>query len=98
MNSLIENGTMKYVESGACFAYVLSDNSLSLPTEYKVLESQNSSFVKCMKMMFNGKTMLYYVPGTMKPLNSLLKRIDGDSFVKIVANLFTEINKVNEKC
>lgn len=96
MNSLIENGTLKYVESGACFAYVLSDNSLFLPTEYKVLQSQNSSFVKCMKMMFNGETMLYYLPGTTKPLNTMLKKIDGNSFVKIVVNLFTEINKVND--
>ena len=53
MNTLIENNYIKEMECGANFAYVLSDNSAFLSTEYKVLQSQtNSCFVKCMKVQF----------------------------------------------
>lgn len=56
MNALIENNYIKEIECGSNFSYILNDNSTFLSTEYKVLQSQaNSCFVKCMKMMYNGK-------------------------------------------
>lgn len=77
---------------GANFAYVLSDNSDFLSTEYKVLQSQrNSSFVRCMKMLYNGKVQLYYMVEKLKPLTALLPALDGDSFITVVSNLFASI-------
>ena len=62
MNVLIENNYIKEMECGSNFAYILSDNNSFLSTEYKVLQSQaKSCFVKCMKMMYNGKIQLYYL-------------------------------------
>lgn len=59
MNSLIENGYIRELECGANFSYVLEDGSTFLSTEYKVLQSQTDScFVKCMKMLYNGKIQL----------------------------------------
>lgn len=95
MNNLLEKGVLTYVESSSCFAYVLNDNSMFLPTEYKVLQGQSGSFVKCMKMLYNGKIMLYYIPGSAKPLSALLGRIDGDAFIKIVRNLLHDVVEVN---
>ncbi len=95
MNNLLEKGVLTYVESSSCFAYVLNDNSIFLPTEYKVLQGQSGSFVKCMKMLYNGKIMLYYIPGSAKPLSALLGRIDGDAFIKIVRNLLHDVVEVN---
>lgn len=95
MNNLLEKDVLTYVESSSCFAYVLNDNSIFLPTEYKVLQGQSGSFVKCMKMLYNGKIMLYYIPGSAKPLSALLGRIDGDAFIKIVRNLLHDVVEVN---
>lgn len=95
MNALIEKGLLTEMVCGSNFSYVLSDNNNFLPTEYKVLQSQaNSCFVKCMKMMFNGKVQIYYLTKGLKPFSTLIPTLDADSFLIIVANLFSDIIEV----
>jgi len=95
MNVLIENCNISEMACGSNFSYILSDSSAFLSTEYKVLQSQvNSCFVKCMKMMYNGKVQLYYLTNTMKTFSSLLSSLDTESFLTIVANLFADIIEV----
>ena len=92
MNTLIENNYISEMECGSNFAYVLSDNSTFLSTEYKVLQSQaNSCFVKCMKMMYNGKVQLYYLTKGLKSFASMIPSMDSDSFLTIVSNLLSDI-------
>lgn len=92
MNALIEKGFITEMTCGSNFAYILNDNAIFFPTEYKVLQSQtNSCFVKCMKMLYNGKLQLYYVTDGLKPLSSLLPTLDPDSFMTIVSNLFADV-------
>lgn len=92
MNALIENNYIKEMECGSNFSYVLSDNSTFLSTEYKVLQSQgNSCFVKCMKMMYNGKVQLYYLTKGLKSFASMLPALDADSFLTIVSNLLSDV-------
>lgn len=92
MNALIEKGFMTEMACGSNFSYVLSDNSAFLSTEYKVLQSQaNSCFVKCMKMLYNGKIQLFYLTKTLKPFSALLPSLDADSFLTIVGNLLADI-------
>lgn len=95
MNTLIENNYIKEIQCGSNFAYILNDNSIFLSTEYKVLQSQsNSCFVKCMKMMYNGKMEIYYLTNDLKPFSTLLSSLDSDSFLTIVSNLFFDIIEV----
>ena len=92
MNTLIENNYIKEMECGSNFSYILSDNSTFLSTEYKVLQSQaNSCFVKCMKMMYNGNVQLYYLTKGLKSFGSMISSMDSESFLTIVANLFSDI-------
>lgn len=92
MNSLIENGHIVEMPCGPNFAYILSDNASFLTTEYKVLQSQvNGCFVKCMKMMYNGKIQLYYLTKGLKSFASMLPTLDVDGFLTIAANLFADI-------
>lgn len=92
MNLLIENKIISQMECGSNFAYILNDNNIFLSTEYKVLQSQaNSCFVKCMKMLYNGKVQLYYLTNNFKPFASLLPTLDAESFMVICANLFADI-------
>ena len=84
--------TIKEMECGSNFSYILSDNSTFLSTEYKVLQSQaNSCFVKCMKIMYNGKVQLYYLTKGLKTFASMLPTLDSESFLTIVANLLSDI-------
>lgn len=92
MDLLIENKIITQMECGSNFAYILNDNNIFLSTEYKVLQSQaNSCFVKCMKMLYNGKVQLYYLANNFKPFASLLPTLDAESFMVICANLFADI-------
>ncbi len=92
MNALIENNHIKEMECGSNFSYVLSDNSIFLSTEYKVLQSQaNNCFVKCMKMMYNGKVQLYYLTKGLKSFASMIPSLDADNFLTIVSNLISDI-------
>lgn len=96
MNVLIENNVITEMECGSNFAYILSDNGTFLSTEYKVLQSQaNSCFVKCMKMMFNGKLQLFYLTKGLKPFASMIPSMDSESFLTIIANLLSDIINVN---
>lgn len=95
MNVLIENNYIKEMECGSNFAYILSDNNSFLSTEYKVLQSQaKSCFVKCMKMMYNGKIQLYYLANEFKPFSKMLPTLDADRFLTIFANLISDIIEV----
>ena len=92
MNRLLENGQLQEMPCGSNFAYVLNNNSLFLPTEYKVLQSQSGGgFVKCMKMQYNGHVQLYYMVSYLKPLSTMLPGMDPDSFLIVVTNLFADI-------
>lgn len=92
MNSLIENNNITEMMCGSNFSYILNDNGTFLSTEYKVLQSQgNSCFVKCMKMLYNGKVQLYYMTKALKPFATMIPSLDPDSFLTIVANLFADI-------
>ncbi len=95
MNSLVEKNIITEMTCGSNFAYILSDNSTFLSTEYKVLQSQtSSSFVKCMKMLYNGKIQLYYLTSAYKPLTVLFPSLDVDRFLTITANLLADIIEV----
>ncbi len=92
MNSLIENKEISEMACGPNFSYILNDNASFLSTDYKVLQSQtNSCFVKCMKMLYNGKVQIYYMTKDLRPFASMIPSLDADSFLTIVSNLFSGI-------
>lgn len=92
MNPLIENKSLSELAYGSNFAFVANEPMPFLATEYKVLQSQaDSCFVKCMKTLFNGKTQIYYLTESYKPLTNVLPQLDADRFVTIIINLFADI-------
>lgn len=96
MNVLVEEKVISESICGANFSYTLNDNSLFLPTEYKVLLSQKDScFVRCMKMLWNGKVQLYYFSEGYKSLTSLIPVLSPDNFLTIVNNLLSNIVNVH---
>lgn len=95
MNCLIEKGVVVETLYGANFSFTLSDNSSFLPTEYKVLQGQTEdTFLKCMKMMNNGKLELYYLTEGYKPLSDLLEELTPEKILTIVTDLFVDAIKV----
>lgn len=92
MNRLLENGLISEMDCGSNFAYILQDESIFLSTEYKVLHSQEDGcFVKCMKLLFNGKLQFYYMTNGWKSLGSMLSMLDADSFMTIISNMLSNM-------
>ena len=97
MNVLIENGIITEMKCGNNFSYILDDASLFLSTEYKVLQSQGEEcFVKCMKLLYNGKIQFYFLVNEYKPLSNMIPALDGDGFMKILANVFSNVLAVKQ--
>jgi len=91
MNLLEQKGLLTKMCCGANLSYLLNEDSF-LPTEYKVLQSQNNScFVKCMKMSYNGSMQLYYLTKEYKSLQTMAGGLDTDGFLTVVSNLFGDV-------
>ncbi len=92
MNRLLENGQITELNCGSNFSYILNDANLFFSTEYKVMQNQASScFLKCMKMLYNGKLQLYYLTNSFRPFSMLIPSLDADGLLTIVANIFGSI-------
>lgn len=92
MNALTERGVIQEMTCNANFAYVLSQNEYFLPVEYKVLNSKTGDgFVKCVKMLFNGRIQLYYITEGLRSLLSVVSSMNVDGFLTMVTNLLTNV-------
>lgn len=95
MNPLIDAKAITELNCKDNFSYVLSENTVFLLTEYKVLQNQgNDTFIRCMKMTYNGKLQLYYIATGYKPFQTILSSIDSANYIKIVANILSNVINV----
>lgn len=92
MNTLIESGVIAEKIYGNNFAYILNDESQFLLTEYKVLQNQGDGcFIKCMKLLYNGRTQFYYLTDGYKSLAEMISVMDADKFLTIVSNFLSNV-------
>lgn len=97
MNSLIEKDSVVRLDCGRNVSFILNDDKNFSPTEYKVLQSrQNSCFVNCVKMLYNGKIQLYYTTNQLKPLSAMLSTLNSESIVTVISNLVSAILDVKQ--
>lgn len=95
MNTLLKNGVITELPCGNNFTYILNDNSQFVMTNYKFLQSQiNGGFIKCMKILYNGKTGFFYISDNFKTFESIALSITPEIFMTISANLFKNIIEV----
>lgn len=95
MNMLIEKGIIHELDCGSNPAYVLNDNTVFSTTEYKVLQSQSEGvFIRCMKLLYNGKIQLYYLTNHLKPLADILYSLESNTFMIVVSNVLAGIISV----
>lgn len=95
MYTLKDRGILWEIECGNNFGYVLEDGNNFSNTDYKVLQSQTRNiFIPCMKMLYNGKTKLYYVVDDYRPLSSMIAGMPSDTLITIILNLAANVIKV----
>ncbi len=93
----MKNLLMTEIKCAENFAYILNDSSLFLKTEYKILQGETTSFfLKCVKIMYNGKEELYYDVESCRPLSLVVEEEDAKGVIDLFENLFCHIKKVGE--
>ena len=74
------------------FSFILNDNSIFSTTEYKVLSNQKDScFIKCFKMILNGKIQLLYLSEKYIPLKNVLSSLEEGQLLFIIGDLINKI-------
>lgn len=95
---MIKNEKMMIYDELVCnsnMSYVLRDNSVFSSTGYKVLQNQkNDCFVKCCKMILNGRIQLYYITEEYIQLSKLISSINADIFISIISDFISNIMSV----
>lgn len=94
MKDLLQQGIISELATKPNVQYILNDRSAFALTEYKVLRSQNNRFIKCAKVLYNGKIKLIYFTSMYKSLRNTLPSLDADSFLSIIANLLNCIIEI----
>lgn len=95
MNILVDEELITEQICGNNFSYILSKESLFSNTDYKILQSnENGTFVKTMKMSFNGKIQMFYLTDGLKNFSSLLPQLDPEHFIVLVSNIFNSVLEV----
>lgn len=94
MNDLLQQGVISELTGTPNVQYVLNDESVFALTEFKVLKSQSNHFIKCAKVLYNGKIKLIYFTAMHKSLKNMLPSLDGNTFLTIIANLLNCIIEI----
>lgn len=95
MYTLKDNGIIREIECGNNFGYVLEKQKYFVSTDYKVLQSQTSGiFVKCMRMLCNGRIELYYITDDYRPMSTMFAGITPSILINIVVNMFGSVVEV----
>lgn len=93
-NLLADSKKIQEINCGKEFMFVLEEGLGVSTTEYKVQNSiYRSGLLRCKKVLYNGKTALFYCTESYKPLDILFPALNESRFLQIVENI---INKVME--
>ena len=76
-------------------AYILSAREYFSPVGYKVLQSQlKRGFVRCTRVIHNGKDKLVYDISNLRPLDTFFPSLSQDKFLSIFSNLLDVVLEV----
>ena len=93
----MRDGMITEEQCGENFAYILEDKTDFLITEYKMMHGQEADFLlKCVKMLYNGKTELYYDTKSCLPLAIQSGAEDTEGMLSVLGNILHEVRRVTE--
>jgi len=95
MNDLVLKNLIRENRDSTNISYILEQDHLFFETGYKVLQNQEKNgFIKCAKVLHNGKIKLVYDISKYKSLQLLINQLSSESFLSIVFRLFNIVSEV----
>ena len=96
MHELLQSGAITEVQNSQNVTYLINDDSLFMLTGYKVLKSQTTSgFIKCAKLLHNGKIKLVYFTSGQRTLESIMPSLNADTFLPVLKEFLSIILEIN---
>lgn len=78
-------------------SYILNNDFIFYDVGYKVLENQdNNGFIKCHKILHNGKIKLVYDISKYKSLEEAINTVSTEKLIKIISRLFNVIINIKD--
>ena len=91
----MQNPIMREIKSDSSFGYILADDSSFSSMDYKVLQNQNNGlFIECVKVLYNGKTELYYITEGLRSLALMVKDMTPDMLIVVLVDILECILEV----
>lgn len=91
----MQNLIMREIKSDSSFGYILADDSSFSSMDYKVLQNQNNGlFIECVKVLYNGKTELYYITEGLRSLALMVKDMTPDMLIVVLVDILECILEV----
>lgn len=95
MTDLVQRGIVTELKVPQNIAYLLNDGVTFFLAGYKVLQSQEKrGFVRCARLIYNGRVEMVYFTSAYQPLSSVLPKFGTNGFIAILANLLGKIMEV----
>lgn len=95
MDEILKSGLITEILGHQNVEYLLNDNKVFLQTGYKVLKSQEKSgFIKCAKLLYNGKIKLIFFTSEFKSLKNIITALDGDMLLIVLSNLLNAVIQI----
>lgn len=92
---MAQNEEITELQDSQHLSYLINKNNMFFPTGYKVMQNQEQDdFVKCVKTLHNGKIKLIYDISNLKSLKNLLPKLIPETFLTILLNLVSAIEKI----
>lgn len=81
-------------DNGNVVKYTLNDSNAFFDTAYRILRKEDSNFVMCHKIMFNGKVQFIYNVEAYRNLYSLAGACPASQYINIVNTVIKEIKEI----
>ncbi len=95
MQGLSEQGLFTEMDCAQNRAYILNQQQSFSLTGYRVLQSnEKNCFVKCARLMYNGKIKIVYFTAPYETLEETAGRLTPDHFMTVAANLLGAVLEV----
>jgi len=96
-NSEAVSGALRELHYGTDFSYILEAGRAFLPVEYKVVRSWgNSSFLPCVRTIYNGKVQICYKSGDFQPLSAVIGSMGMGELAASLCDLASIVGRVRE--
>jgi Uncharacterized conserved protein, contains FHA domain len=96
MQELLRAGEITRIDAVDTISFILNKENHFYETGYRVLQNRDNGFVKCTRVIFNGKSKLVYITAGLVSLSKVMEELTPDPLLQILTNIFEIISAIDK--